>query len=84
VADDGDHAGDPDRAVLQRLEAALATLTPDQNRLLWYRIIAQWSWSELGAELGVARSAAKRRYQRLLARLSRACAAPDDLEPTTR
>jgi RNA polymerase sigma factor (sigma-70 family) len=62
----------PEAAVLRRLEAVLSTLTPEQNRLLWYRIVGGWTWAELGQELEIPRTAAKRRYQRLVRRLSRA------------
>jgi DNA-directed RNA polymerase specialized sigma24 family protein len=60
-------------AVLRHLNSELRALTPVQHQLLWYRIVGGLSWTELGGRLGIPRTAAKRRYQRLLRRLARTC-----------
>lgn len=60
-------------ALLAVLAAAADELTPTQSRLLWLRLQADATWREIGADLGITASAAKRRYQRLTASLRRRC-----------
>ena len=50
------------------LRQFLDALPAHQHRLLWLRLQLSASWREVGAEMGVPASAAKRRYQRLLHR----------------
>ncbi|MBI3568122.1 MAG: sigma-70 family RNA polymerase sigma factor [Gemmatimonadetes bacterium] len=59
-ADDGDDS--PSRAV--RVVQAQALLSPCDAELLWLRIVANRSWVEVGRELGISWTAARRRYQR--------------------
>jgi RNA polymerase sigma factor (sigma-70 family) len=61
------------RSLLAALADAVEDLSPSQSYLLWARLQTDATWSETGAELGIAASAAKRRYQRLIASLRRRC-----------
>jgi RNA polymerase sigma factor (sigma-70 family) len=59
--------------LLAALAHAADDLNPSQAYLLWTRVHADVTWREVGAEIGIAASAAKRRYQRLIASLRRRC-----------
>jgi RNA polymerase sigma factor (sigma-70 family) len=61
-----DPSPDPRR---QFLRAALQRLGSSQHRLLWSRLVVALTWPQVGAELRISHTAAKRRYQRLLRRL---------------
>ena len=66
-----------------RLEAARASLAPDELNLLVLRVDRQMPWSEIGAILGTGTSAAatavlRKRFERLVQRLRRSVLEPDD------
>lgn len=50
-----------DSTVLSRLRKVLDQAGPDESRLLWARFQISASWAEVGQELGIAPTAAKRR-----------------------
>jgi RNA polymerase sigma factor (sigma-70 family) len=75
IADTGHQEPSPRlRALLAVLAAAVDDLPPAQSYLLWAHVQTDATWRETGAELGIAATAAKRRYQRLIASLRRRCA----------
>jgi RNA polymerase sigma factor (sigma-70 family) len=45
------------------------TLGSDASEVLWLRLVSGREWAEIGAELGITWTAARRRYQRAIARL---------------
>jgi DNA-directed RNA polymerase specialized sigma24 family protein len=54
---------------LESVRAVVCTLGREHHRLLWSRVVASHTWQEVGEELGIPPTAAKRRWQRVLARL---------------
>lgn len=54
----------------------LSQVSPNHQYLLWGRLVCHMTWREIGRTLGVPPSAAKRRFQRLLAHLRKGCPAP--------
>lgn len=62
---------------LVSLEQAAASLEGLSHRLLWARFLVGMTWHEVGVELGLPSSAAKRRWQRLQVTLRRACVPPE-------
>jgi DNA-directed RNA polymerase specialized sigma24 family protein len=70
--------------MLQHLSSELSGLSGDAQFLLWARLLGQVTWAEAGQALGIPGSAAKRRYQRLLARLRKHCPAPPEETPAPR
>lgn len=48
-------------------------LTDAQSRILWMRLQIHATWPEIATELGISDSAAKRRFQRLIAAMRRKC-----------
>lgn len=60
-----------ERPVIRRLRFAIRPLRTDQHLLLWMRLQERATWPEIGRELGITPAGAKRRYQRLVARLRR-------------
>lgn len=60
-------------AILRELNNGIDELSEVQSRLLWMRFRLEATWREIAMELGVRPSAAKRRYQRLIASLRRRC-----------
>jgi DNA-directed RNA polymerase specialized sigma24 family protein len=68
---DGDGVSPGDRVLLECLMRACDELPPGSAALVWGRVILSMSDADLGRELGTAASAAKRRWQRLQARLRR-------------
>ncbi|HEY0015514.1 MAG TPA: sigma-70 family RNA polymerase sigma factor [Longimicrobium sp.] len=57
------------RLMLRLLDEALAEAGEDAQTLLWHRLVQGDAWADAGAALGVADTAAKRRFQRLQERL---------------
>jgi len=45
------------------------TLGETDAEILWYRLVSNQEWSEIGQVLGISWTAARRRYQRAIARL---------------
>jgi RNA polymerase sigma factor (sigma-70 family) len=58
--------------MLRILREAHATESEDAQALLWHRLVQGDEWSETGDAVGIAHTAAKRRYQRAQARLRHA------------
>lgn len=54
---------------LRSLQTVLSDLTEDQQRLLWMRWVASWTWAEVAGDLETTAGGAKRRWQSLLPRL---------------
>jgi RNA polymerase sigma factor (sigma-70 family) len=58
--------------MLRILREAHGTESEDGQALLWHRLVQGDEWSETGYAVGIAHTAAKRRYQRAQARLRHA------------
>lgn len=56
-------AHEPSEVAVQLVQAQ-SLLSPRDAELLWHRIVANRSWSEVGSELGISWTAARRRFQR--------------------
>ncbi|MBI3568882.1 MAG: sigma-70 family RNA polymerase sigma factor [Gemmatimonadetes bacterium] len=58
-------AGDDDSPSLAvRVVQAQSLLPPRDAELLWLRVVANRSWVEVGSEMGISWTAARRRFQR--------------------
>ena len=57
---------------IESLRPLMARLAPDQHELLYERLISAATWTEVGEQLGIPATAAKRRWQRLVLRLGKA------------
>lgn len=73
--------GSPPRLLETFAAEALAEVPEDTAELLRLRLVAGRSWKEVGEALGVAESAAKRRFQRVQAALRRRILARVDALP---
>jgi RNA polymerase sigma-70 factor (ECF subfamily) len=60
------------RELLQRLSRALADLKPADRELLHLRNVKQMSYQSIGQTLGIPAATARKRYARILRKLSRA------------
>lgn len=67
---------------LNSVRDATERLTDAQHHLLWTRLPTAQPWTEVGRELGITPSAAKRRYQRILGRLQTHCRPPPSVAHT--
>ena len=69
VADHEESSGDYHLQLVAEVCALLDRQTgPDVRHLLWLRLVGGHSWLEIGQELGVSWTAARRRYQRAIDR----------------
>lgn len=66
---DEDEPTTGDRVLVRVLEEAHAAEPEAGQVLLWHRLVRGDEWEEVGAALGIAATAAKRRFQRAQARL---------------
>lgn len=63
-------------SLLTELDHAVSGLSAEHHHLLWERLLARSTWAEVGSELDIPRTAAKRRWQRLMVRLKRTLRTP--------
>jgi len=62
---------DPPSPFLRLLRRRLSHLGSDAHEVLWLRLGVNATWTEVAREIGTTPSAAKRRFQRIIARLRR-------------
>jgi len=66
-----DTAASPPSPLMKIVAEVEAALPADHQRLLYLRLMEGLTWREVGADLGINENAAKRRWQRLQARIKK-------------